>query len=285
MTGLADRARQVGAYLQRSPGSRSIGYLGMAAATLELVWRVRKPRGSYAVVDLHLPAMPIVVALTYIYARLRPEDHARWNRVPLDQGMIQALQGIGLGTGAFLTWMGVAAARRWISAPAWGWDETSMGTVSQSVALLGVGHLAVAWNEEMVFRGYGFETVREALGQRAAVAVMVPFFAVYHLDYRQWLGLTVSGIPLMLLRLQSDALWLPVGYHWAWNVLQTAVFGPPEAEPSIWPLQLHGPERWVGHPGYPEPGLLSMLIQLAVALLVWLWMRRTRSGRGREPVA
>jgi membrane protease YdiL (CAAX protease family) len=34
-----------------------------------------------------------------------------------------------------------------------------------------------------------------------------------------------GGMTLMLLRLHSDVLWLPVGYHWAWNVLQAAVFG------------------------------------------------------------
>ncbi len=40
-----------------------------------------------------------------------------------------------------------------------------MNAVLRSVAYQGVGHLAVSWNEEMVFRGYGFETVRAALGQ------------------------------------------------------------------------------------------------------------------------
>jgi hypothetical protein len=84
----------------------------------------------------------------------------------------------------------------------------------------------------------------------------------------------------MLLRLHSDALWLPVGYHWAWNVLQAAIFGAPGFAPSLRPLQVHGPERWMGRPGQPEPGLLSTLIHLAVALLLWLWMRRSRTRRG-----
>jgi membrane protease YdiL (CAAX protease family) len=74
----------------------------------------------------------------------------------------------------------------------------------------------------MVFRGYGFETVREALGQPAALGVLIPAFALYHgLDPQQALGMAAGGTALMLLRLQSDALWLPLGYHWAWNVFQT----------------------------------------------------------------
>ena len=147
--------------------------------------------------------------------------------------------------------------------------------VLRSATLLGVGHLAVAWNEETVFRGYGFETVREALGQGKAVAVLILGFALYHgLDPQQLIGMLAGGATLMLLRLHSDALWLPVGYHWAWNVLQTAVFGAPESAPSIRPLQVQGPERWMGKPGQPEPGLLSTLVQLVMALLLWLWMRR-----------
>jgi hypothetical protein len=58
------------------------------------------------------------------------------------------------------------------------------------------------------------------------------------------LDMLAGGTTLMLLRLHSDALWLPVGYHWAWNVLQTAVFGASDAAPSIRPLHVHGPERW-----------------------------------------
>jgi membrane protease YdiL (CAAX protease family) len=164
----------------------------------------------------------------------------------------------------------------------WGWEQASTNEVLRSAALLGVGHLAVAWNEEMVFRGYGFETVREALGQGKALAVLIPGFALYHgLDPQQLLGMRADGTTLMLLRLRSDVLWLPVSYHWAWNVLQTAIFGAPESGPSIRPLHLHGPERWLGRPGAPEPGLLRALIHLVIALLLWLWMRRSGTGSRR----
>jgi membrane protease YdiL (CAAX protease family) len=133
----------------------------------------------------------------------------------------------------------------------------------------------------MVFRGYGFETVHEALGQGKTVAALVPGFALYHgLDPRQVLGMLAGGTTLMLLRLHTDGLWLPVGYHWAWNTLQTAIFGASESAPSIRPLQVHGPERWMGQPGRPEPGRFSTLVPLAMALLVWLWMRPNGTRRG-----
>jgi membrane protease YdiL (CAAX protease family) len=156
-----------------------------------------------------------------------------------------------------------------------------LNTVLRSVALLGVGHLAVAWNEEMVFRGYGFETIREALGEGKAIAILIPGFALYHgVDRRRLVGMLAGGTTLMLLRLHTDALWMPVGYHWAWNTLQTAVFGQSETAPSIRPLHVHGPKRWTGKPGEPEPGLLSTLVHVIMALLVWLWMRRGGARRG-----
>ena len=201
--------------------------------------------------------------------------------MPLHQGVGQALQGVGLGTAAFLVWLGIAKAKKWASAPAWGWEQASVNEVVRSAALLGVGHLAVAWNEEMVFRGYGFETVREALGQGKAIAILIPGFALYHgVDRRRLLGMLAGGTTLMLLRLHTNALWMPVGYHWAWNTFQTAVFGVSGTAPSIRPLQVQDPERWMGRPGEPEPGLLSTLVHLAMALLIWLWMRRGGVRRG-----
>ena len=277
---LSDWSQQAVVYLRRSPGSRSIAYFGAATLIVEVVAHLQDPNNPYALVREHLAVLPLGAALTYAFVTMRPEDYARWNRVPLRQGIRQALQGVGLGTAAFLVWLGIAKAKQWVSAPVWGWEQASMNEVLRSAALLGVGHLAVAWNEEMVFRGYGFETVREALGQGKAVVVLIPGFALYHgLDPQQLLGMLAGGTTLMLLRLHSDALWLPVGYHWAWNVLQTAIFGAPDAAPALRPLQVHGPEHWMGKPGQPEPGLLSTLMQVAMALLVWMLMRRSNTRR------
>jgi len=89
----------------------------------------------------------------------------------------ETLQGVWLGTATFLTWLGIAKAKQRASAPTWGWEQALMSQVLRSVAL--PGHLAVAWNEEMVFLDYGCEAVREALGQGKAVAVLIPGFALY----------------------------------------------------------------------------------------------------------
>jgi hypothetical protein len=84
------------------------------------------------------------------------------------------------------------------------------------------------------------------------------------------LGQAALGTALLMLRLRSGSIWAPLGYHWAWNLLQTACFGPAGGPPSLRPLLVDGPVLWVGRPGSPEPGLLSTLVQVGVALGVAL---------------
>src|SRR6266487_2603034 len=116
-------------HVRREPGSRSVVYFGTAALLAVVVARMQDRTAPYALVREHVATLPFGAALTYACMCLRPEDRARWNRVPLDQGIAQALHGMGLGTGAFLAWMGIAAAKGWISAPAWGWEHTSVSAV------------------------------------------------------------------------------------------------------------------------------------------------------------
>lgn len=266
---------QVGVYLRQAPGVRSAVYLGVSAAMLELLWRVSRPTGPYAVECLHVRALPFVAIWTYTCVCLRSEDYERWNRTPLRQGVMQSLQGIGLGASAFLAWVSISVSQEWVSIPNWGWESNSPRAVARSLFLMGAGHLAIAWNEEMVFRGYGFETVQTAIGRKGAIGLLIPLFAIYHgIDFQKFIGMAAGGIILTLLRLHSDALWLPIGYHWAWNVTQLAIFGPVAGPPSVRPLHIHGPPLWVGRPGLPESGLLSTIIALTMALIVWLWTRR-----------
>jgi Type II CAAX prenyl endopeptidase Rce1-like len=161
-----------------------------------------------------------------------------------------------------------------------GWQQTglSLGAILLSMAQRSLIHTAIVINEELVFRGYGLDTLRVAAGLPGAVAISTALFAVYHgLEPRQLLNTGVAGILLTVLRLGSGKLWLGAGCHFGWNSMQTAVFGPTSGPPSLRPLHLHGPEAWIGRPGTAEPGWLSILIPAVLALgaLGYFW----RKGR------
>lgn len=256
--------------LRRSPGLRGALYLGTAVSIFEAVGRLQRNRDDpYSLVEFHLTLLPLTALVTRAFAELRPEDRAAWARPDLRRGSREFLTGAGLGGGALLSALAVAAARDWVRVPAWGWESAAPEAVAGAVALNLVGHLAVAWNEETVYRGYLYDTLSQALTPSGTAALLTALFALAHpLRPQTLVGEAALGAALMALRAGSGSLWAPVGYHWAWNILQTAVFGLADGPPSLRPLHVDGPHRWVGTPGQPDPGLLMAIMNAGIALLI-----------------
>jgi membrane protease YdiL (CAAX protease family) len=269
--------------LRRSPGLRSAIYLGTAAGLLQTVsgW-YRQSYQDYPtrVILTHLTVLPLGAAVTL--AGLALEERSPRELLPTLQDGSQIALGFGAGTIAWLAFLGIAQAKGWISSPSWGWNYAPLDIVLRFAALNMVGHLAIAWNEEQVFRGYGFDTLQASIGTTGATLVLVPLFAAGHpLHPLVIVGQSMLGLLCTAQRLSTNSIWFGVGYHWAWNAMQSAIFGQTNAPPSIRPLQVHGPEIWVGRPGHPEPGLLSSLIHflgLVVVGLIW-WWRHTKQKR------
>ena len=257
--------------------ARGGAYLGVAALAMQSFSFFFPRSAQYDLERVHLSVLPITLLVTRGFAELRAEDRAHWQAVPVRRGLRTFAQGAGIGAGALLATLAIARSQNWLSAPNWGSQQTPTPRVAGSMAVLAIGHLAVAWNEELVFRGYGHTTLALALGRPLADTVLVTLFALFHpWKPRTLVGEAALGLALLALRDYHGNIWMPVGYHWAWNTLQTAVFGPPDGPPSLRPLVVHGPAEWVGRPGHPEPGYLSTLVNLVVAVGVFVWLRRKR---------
>lgn len=267
--------------LRHNHGQRSVAYLSSMAAALiasKYVNAALAPEpSSLWYRDMNTPVLPIVLGLTYAFARLHPEDAAAWHRRPTRHEMLQLANGIALGAAAMLTVYGIGASQGWITSSAWGWEQTSRAAVIQSVSLLTVQVAIAAWEEEMVFRGYGLDTLRRAIGPIQAIAVSVLLFSLYHgFEPRRAVAMVIGGLTLTLLRLESGGLWLPFGFHFIWNYIQFAIFGPVDDQASIRPITVQGPEQWIGTPGMPEPGLISMLVLASIAAMTGyrLWRKQ-----------
>jgi membrane protease YdiL (CAAX protease family) len=260
--------------LQRSALARSAIYFGSAVLILDRASAMYAKDSQAGRLVIHLTALPFGALLTTAMYQLEGRTVPR-TITPAQ--LRQVLQGAALGTSAFALLVTTAMAQGWISAPAWGWEQVPIADILRSLAAHGLGQLATAWNEEMVFRGYGLEVLSEALGQPIAIAVLIPLFAAIHPgSWRILLGQGMAGVTYTALRLASNDIWLPIGYHWAWNLVQTAVLGPADGMPSLRPLIVTGPEQWVGRPGRPEPGLLTTLVHagMAVAIGAVGWFRK-----------
>ena len=262
--------------LRRSAGLRGSVYLAGAVLVVQGIGGLleRASITDPAVVQWTL----LAVGTAWTYELLRLEGRPL-SALPYEQRRAQALGGIVLGAGAFLAVAAVTGAQGWLRTAGWGWSHIHPATVVRSMGVLALTHAAYAWNEELVFRGYGYDVMRTAIGPIAAACLLTMLFALYHPWRAQVLfGEGAIGLALLALRIKSGDIWLPMGYHWAWNVIQTALLGPVDGPPSLLPLIVTGPYEWIGRPGYPEPGLLMAGVNLLVATVTTLSWWREQHG-------
>ncbi|MGI8770837.1 MAG: CPBP family intramembrane glutamic endopeptidase [Acidobacteriaceae bacterium] len=152
------------------------------------------------------------------------------------------------------------------------WSMLLLGTV---VLLLDA--LAV----EVIFRGYPFQRLIDAVGPSLATLFMSLVFAiVYYTPDTPRAGVLVSFLLSWILclgYLRTRALWLPWGLHFAWNAAMGLLFGLPISgytrfSPVI-QSYANGPDAVTG--GYYGPG--GSAVAFFVLLFgLWLILRVTR---------
>ena len=266
--------------LRRYPLLRSITYgIGITAISMSSSYIIY-PGSEYTwsmshVLTFNALATPFIVALTYGFVKLRDEDQAWWRETLGNEWLRQLAIGSAIGGGAYLVVIASATVFGWVQFPAWGWNAASTSAITWTL-VSHLGNILVAWNEEMLYRGYGLHSLAQAVSLPVAVTILIPLFARGHAPgWQTFMGQSALALAAVGLRLSGRSLWLPIGYHAAWNYVQTAVFGAPDASPSMRPMYVDGPKLWMGRPGYPEPGLLSTLVNLGVAAVAFLvWWRR-----------
>jgi len=84
--------------------------------------------------------------------------------------------------------------------------------------------------EELLLRGYPIKVLDESWSRPAAVTITAAAFGLFHLlnPGAGWLpavNVTLAGVILGLLYLQSGSLWLAIGFHWGWNFAEGGLFG------------------------------------------------------------
>lgn len=163
--------------------------------------------------------------------------------------------------------------------------------------VLGVGASA-GIIEEVLFRGIVFRVVEEFGGTWVAAAVSGVAFGLAHLinPNASWWGAIAigleAGLLFGLLYAFSRSLWVVIGFHAAWNIVQGPVFGVvlsgTGSAPSIIETTAHGADLISGGAFGAEASLVSVLVLLvftaAVAVLLVrrravvapMWVRRAR---------
>jgi membrane protease YdiL (CAAX protease family) len=134
--------------------------------------------------------------------------------------------------------------------------------------------LFVAFFEEFAFRGYVLFTLTAGIGfWPAAIVSSMLFGYVHHGNSGEtWLGAfsaALVGLMLCLLLRRTGNLWMPIGFHTAWDWGETYFYGTPDsglrAPGHLFNTSFSGPNWLTGGTVGPEASWLCLL------LVVLLW--------------
>ena len=169
----------------------------------------------------------------------------------------------------------------WLTIEGWGWAAGSVALTLLGVALGLVGFFAVGFYEELLFRGYYLQNLRDGTGLAIALFLSSAVFALAHLgnfssSIASSLGLFAAGYFLAYGWIRTRALWLPIGLHIGWNFFQGPIFGfavSGTPTPSIVVHSVEGPELLTGGGFGPEAGLIVLPLMALGSLFIWLYTR------------
>ncbi len=88
----------------------------------------------------------------------------------------------------------------------------------------------LAYKEEIIFRGVLFQTLREKFGDVASILAMSVFFSFAHLGNPEistlaTINIILAGVALSIMYITTESLWLPISFHFFWNLNQQVVLG------------------------------------------------------------
>ncbi len=185
--------------------------------------------------------------------------------------------------GIFLVGRGLG----WITFQGFAWQSNPIPTVFSSVVLSFLVFLVVAWNEELMSRGYHLQTITNGTNLFWGITLSSLIFGLLHLGNPNatWFsaaGIFFAGLFFALAYIWTKGLWLPIGLHLGWNFFEGVVFGFPVSGLNINTLShitVSGPILWMGGAFGPEAGLIVLpALVLGSILLYGFSLARNKFG-------
>ena len=152
--------------------------------------------------------------------------------------------------------------------------------------------LGVAFNEEMMARGFPFQRLVEGAGPWVGQLVFAGLFALMHWGnpgmhgaIKAWATLNIALAALLLgfCYLRTQSLALPIGVHLGWNWAQGSLLGfgvsGTTSAPGAWTPVFHGKPEWLTGGAFGlEASVLCTLVCGAAVLALWWWKGVTPSA-------
>lgn len=141
-----------------------------------------------------------------------------------------------------------------------------------------------AMGEELLFRGYPYQTLIQGTGAIGATIIMAVVFGAIHLanpdaSLFSTLNTMLAGVWLSVAYLKKRTLYFPFGMHFSWNLVQSFFLSLPVSglltNRTIFIPTDYGPDWLTGGKYGPEAGIGTTVI-LVIAILYFLLDRRIR---------
>jgi hypothetical protein len=158
-------------------------------------------------------------------------------------------------------------------------DYTGVGVVAWRVGVALVALLLAGAFEELLFRGYPFQTLLRGAPAVVPLLLLSLLFGLAHWEnpsrtFFSTANTVLAGIWLSLAYLKTRGLWLPIGLHLMWNWMMGACFGLPvsgiKLSPSSVLIATSAEPVWLTGGGYgSEGGAAAALVLLLAIILLW----------------
>jgi len=180
--------------------------------------------------------------------------------------------GLALGTGGALGILAVPLVlgiARFAPAPA-------VEHRAAALAFVGVTLLFGAVGEEMLFHGYAFQLLIRQMGPFATILPAGVLFGLAHAGNQNSTAMGVAntmlwGVLLGFAFFRTQALWMPIGLHFGWNVI-LPLFGVNLSGFTMgvtgYALEWRVGAWWSGGDYGPEGGLAATVVALAIFALL-----------------
>ncbi len=142
-------------------------------------------------------------------------------------------------------------------------------------------YVIVGYGEEVLFRGYIFQTFIEGTNRIIATLTLAFIFAIAHSSNPNasvfgLINVGLAGIWLSIAYFKTRALWLPIGLHISWNFFQGFVYSYPvsgttSVREQIGSAIVSGPVWLTGGAFGPEGGALATMMLIIGTLLIFKW--------------
>ncbi len=140
--------------------------------------------------------------------------------------------------------------------------------------------LMVSLTEEVIFRGYILHNLLQSMNKWVALLITSILFGLFHssnpdVSVLAIVNVVLAGVVLGLNYIYTQNLWFGIGFHFAWNFFQGPILGYDVSGlelQSIFQQTLMGPELFTGGAfGFEASLLCTILLSMAAAYLAYLF--------------